>query len=320
MDLGTVSNESILTLMECPVCLDHITPPIRQCIEGHLVCIDCFPRLHHCPTCRSVMCEERNLAMEQVSRLLQYPCRYHPMGCKEAFPLNKKSAHERDCRYLQLKCPFHGQCAFSGPLTEVIPHLAADHAVTPVPVQPMGTLFYRAKHFYRRNIWNLIFSWDKNLFRFIVKHVHSSQVGRGENSNLLIAHVQYIGPDSMASRYAYGISLFDTDHRKTGHKFEGLVTSTLKPLESQCSKDDVFVTTFHQSRGYTDQWGNLNFIIRMKKMVDDERPEVPENMAVNDEPVASPASSDVTAVEDSDLIVGGVNVATVPATAVNVET
>ena len=86
--------------------------------------------------------------MEQVSRLLKYPCRYHPMGCKEAFPLAKKSAHERDCPYLQLKCPFHGQCAFNGSLADVVPHLAAEHSVTPVPVQPSGTLFYRAKVIY----------------------------------------------------------------------------------------------------------------------------------------------------------------------------
>ena len=58
--------------MECPVCLDHITPPIKQCVKGHLVCIDCFPRLHHCPTCRSAMCDERNLAMEQVLFIYSY--------------------------------------------------------------------------------------------------------------------------------------------------------------------------------------------------------------------------------------------------------
>ena len=45
-----------------------------------------------------------------------------------------------------------------------------------------------------------------NLFRFIVRHVHSSTVGRTENCNLLVAHVQYIGPDSMASKYAYRVS------------------------------------------------------------------------------------------------------------------
>ena len=127
------------------------------------------------------------------------------MGCKQSFPLSQKGAHERDCAFLQLKCPFHGQCVFNGSLADVVPHLAAEHAVTPVPVQPAGTLFYRAKNFYRRNIWTLIYSWDRpsNLFRFIVKHVHATQVGRTDNCNLLIAHIQYIGPESMASRYDY---------------------------------------------------------------------------------------------------------------------
>ena len=89
---------------------------------------------------------------------------------------------------------------------------------------------------------------------------------------MLIAHVQYIGAESMASRYAYQISLFDTESRATGHKFEGLVTSTMKPLESQCSKEaDIFVTTFHQAKTYTDQWANLNFIITMKKITDQQQ-------------------------------------------------
>ena len=90
---------------------------------------------------------------------------------------------------------------------------------------------------------------------------------------MLIAHIQYIGAESMASRYAYQISLFDTESRQTGHKFEGLVTSTMKPLESQCSKEaDIFVTTFHQAKNYTDQWANLNFIITMKKLEESSTP------------------------------------------------
>ena len=103
-----------------------------------------------------------------------------------------------------------------------------------------------------------------------MKHVHSSAIGRQENCNMLIAHVQYVGAETMASQYAYTISLFDTGSRATGHKFQGLVTSTLRPLESQCTKDaDIFVTTFHQARTYTDEWGNLNFIIGMKKLTDE---------------------------------------------------
>merc|ERR1712227_405093 len=157
LELGLVNTGSLLTLLECPVCLDHITPPIKQCVKGHLVCSDCFPRLPHCPTCRSPMSEERNLGMEQVARLLKFPCRYHPMGCTESYSLSQKEEHERNCPYLQLKCPFHGQCSFGGSLSAVVPHLKAEHSVTPVPVQPSGTLFYRAKFFFKRNLWNFIF-------------------------------------------------------------------------------------------------------------------------------------------------------------------
>ena len=81
-----------------------------------------------------------------------------------------------------------------------------------------------------------------------------------------LAHIQYIGPDSMASQYAYTINLFDADRRKQGPKFQGIVSSTLKPLESQVSKDEVFVTTFYTGRDYTDQFTNLNFIINMKAL------------------------------------------------------
>ena len=74
-----------------------------------------------------------NFNICQVSRLLKFPCRYHPMGCKEAHSLSAKAEHERNCPYLQLKCPFHGQCSFGGALSAVVPHLKSEHAVTPVP-------------------------------------------------------------------------------------------------------------------------------------------------------------------------------------------
>ena len=40
----------------------------------------------------------------------------------------------------------------------------------------------------------------------------------------------------MASEYTYRITLFDAERRKNRPKFEGAVSSTLKPLESQVSK------------------------------------------------------------------------------------
>ncbi|QQP41175.1 E3 ubiquitin-protein ligase [Caligus rogercresseyi] len=160
-----------------------------------------------------------------------------PWAANRPFPSAKRGLTKKTA-------PTSSSNALPRPI-EVVPHLAANHAVNPVPVQPTGLLFYRAKHFNRRNLWNLIYSWDNNLFRFIVKHIHADIVGRTENCNLLIAHIQY---------------------RQTGRKFDGLVSSTLKALESQCAKDDIFVTTFHRARDYTDKWGNLNFIIQMRKI------------------------------------------------------
>ncbi|CAB4061086.1 SIAH1 [Lepeophtheirus salmonis] len=165
LDLGSVSNTSILSLLECPVCLDHITPPIKQCTKGHLVCIDCFPS---CITVQHAVAISRKGLTKKTPIMLLTPFQYN----------------------------------------------LPEHCST---VQSNFTV-----------------------------HIHADIVGRSENCNLLIAHIQYIGPESMAARYAYGISLFDANNRRTGHKFEGLVSSTLKALESQCAKDDVFMRAAQQ--------------------------------------------------------------------------
>lgn len=61
------------------------------------------------------------------------------------------------------------------------------------------------QNFHRRLLWALIFMWDGNLFRFLVKTIHASNVGRSENGNLVIGHIQYVGPESMAARYSYQV-------------------------------------------------------------------------------------------------------------------
>jgi E3 ubiquitin-protein ligase SIAH1 len=59
-------NQGLIGLLECPVCMEYMGPPIHQCRRGHLVCSACKPKLPSCPTCRSRFTESRNLAMEKV--------------------------------------------------------------------------------------------------------------------------------------------------------------------------------------------------------------------------------------------------------------
>ncbi|XP_046665067.1 uncharacterized protein LOC124357374 [Homalodisca vitripennis] len=42
-------NQTLVSLLECPVCLDHATPPIFQCCKGHIVCQNCHPPPYHLP-------------------------------------------------------------------------------------------------------------------------------------------------------------------------------------------------------------------------------------------------------------------------------
>ncbi|EDV54069.1 uncharacterized protein LOC6554763 [Drosophila erecta] len=58
--------ESILRLVECPVCGVTISPPAMQCQNGHLLCVDCRIRSERCPVCRDFYTPRRALLAEQI--------------------------------------------------------------------------------------------------------------------------------------------------------------------------------------------------------------------------------------------------------------
>ena len=39
--------------LECPVCMDvPESLPIYQCLQGHIICNVCYPKVDNCPVCR----------------------------------------------------------------------------------------------------------------------------------------------------------------------------------------------------------------------------------------------------------------------------
>ena len=48
----TKSIEEKEEALECPVCLETAKAPIFMCLQQHLVCFSCQPRLDSCPQCR----------------------------------------------------------------------------------------------------------------------------------------------------------------------------------------------------------------------------------------------------------------------------
>ncbi|XP_065366325.1 uncharacterized protein LOC135959177 [Calliphora vicina] len=58
--------QTVLSLIECPVCLDTITPPAMQCQNGHLLCVNCRIHAEKCPVCRDRYYPRPALIAEQI--------------------------------------------------------------------------------------------------------------------------------------------------------------------------------------------------------------------------------------------------------------
>ena len=69
-----------MTLMECPICYDELSPPVYQCCNGHVVCKTCLERLEQsrareCPTCRVSMTQRiRCLVADESCRVKLFRC------------------------------------------------------------------------------------------------------------------------------------------------------------------------------------------------------------------------------------------------------
>ncbi|KAH7970165.1 hypothetical protein HPB49_000496 [Dermacentor silvarum] len=89
----------LLSIFECPVCLDTIMPPILLCMNGHLLCSTCGKDIAACPLCRANISNVRALAMEKVAERLPYPCKYSEYGCPTQPLLIAKPDHEKTCAF-----------------------------------------------------------------------------------------------------------------------------------------------------------------------------------------------------------------------------
>ncbi|CAI5449504.1 unnamed protein product [Caenorhabditis angaria] len=125
---GDDSNAEVLSVFECPVCLEYMLPPYMQCQSGHLVCSNCRPKLQCCPTCRGPTPSVRNLGLEKIANTVRFPCKFSNSGCALNFHHYEKVEHEELCEYRPYSCPCPGaSCKWQGGLPDVMDHLKRVH-------------------------------------------------------------------------------------------------------------------------------------------------------------------------------------------------
>ncbi|GAA0173051.1 ubiquitin-protein ligase [Lithospermum erythrorhizon] len=128
--LGKTSNTAVHELLECPVCMNMMYPPILQCPNGHTVCSKCKSKVRFCPICRHELGNIRCLALEKVAESLELPCVYQILGCQEIFPYHNRLRHEQNCKFHPFTCPYAGaDCPVTGQIKYLVEHLKNDHNV-----------------------------------------------------------------------------------------------------------------------------------------------------------------------------------------------
>lgn len=122
---------SVLCALECPVCRDHMPPPIRQCLGGHSICQSCFQKVEFCPVCRSHKDPiSRSWALEKIYESIQIPCKNAYAGClvsREGLAIRK---HQDECNYKTRICPFkdYEACSWNNLTSKLEAHLELSHA------------------------------------------------------------------------------------------------------------------------------------------------------------------------------------------------
>ncbi|PNY13129.1 E3 ubiquitin-protein ligase sinat5-like protein, partial [Trifolium pratense] len=200
---GTVTS-SVRELLECPVCLNAMYPPIHQCSNGHTLCSDCKPRVHdRCPTCWHELGNIRCLALEKVAASLELPCKYQ-------------------------------ECSVVGDIRYLVAHLKDDHKVD---MHSGCTFNHRYVKSNPQEVENA--TWMLTVFscfgQYFCLHFEAFQLGMAP---VYIAFLRFMGDDNEAKNYTYSLEVggngrkmtwqgvprsIRESHRKVRDSFDGLI-------------------------------------------------------------------------------------------------
>ncbi|CAH1644175.1 unnamed protein product [Spodoptera littoralis] len=228
-------NQSLLRLLECPVCLEWMEPPMSQCRRGHLVCGRCRARLASCPVCRTAFSSVRNRAMEGVADMLRYPCRH---GCGREVRLRRRAPHEASCTARRYHCPAP-PCARHPPLPhhDLAHHFQCKH----LPILKIG-----AKHKFSMKVNSE--QHDTWLIMALDEYFHL-RVDVDIRTWGVIVYVSYIGPKRKAKHYIYEVSVVG-QHNSRSVTYKRATHSDLESSSLNVSRQDCFHLTLDQALNF----------------------------------------------------------------------
>ncbi|XP_061377857.1 E3 ubiquitin-protein ligase siah-1-like [Danaus plexippus] len=228
-------NQNLLRLLECPVCLEWMEPPMCQCRRGHLVCGRCRARLAACPVCRTTFSSVRNRAMEAVTELLRYPCRY---GCGRETRLRRRGVHEASCAARRYRCPAP-PCADRPPLalTDLPQHFQTKH---------LSMLKVGRKHKFSMKVNT---EQHDHWLVMAVRELFHLRVDVDIRTWGVDVYVAYIGPKCNAAKYTYEVTVLG-QHNDRKLVYTRATHSDLESSSLNVSRQDCFHLTLDQALNF----------------------------------------------------------------------
>ncbi|KAF5298504.1 hypothetical protein FQR65_LT00046 [Abscondita terminalis] len=127
LNLKSAYSDTLLDEIECPICNEYMTPPIFICPTGHSICNSCRPKIRICPSCRSEIQNSRNFALEKLTTVLEYRCKYWGFGCNLRLNYRKVELHQQHCSYAFEECPFKSLGWCNDRDVDLIEHFRINH-------------------------------------------------------------------------------------------------------------------------------------------------------------------------------------------------
>ncbi|KAF7833422.1 E3 ubiquitin-protein ligase SINA-like 10 [Senna tora] len=96
-----------IDLLDCPICLEPLKPPISHCHNGHILCSSCCTHLKNiCPICTTSIGSTRIRTLENLLESTKCFCPNKKFGCEETISYYDRNVHARtSCTYVPCTCP-----------------------------------------------------------------------------------------------------------------------------------------------------------------------------------------------------------------------
>lgn len=246
------NDECIMSVLECPVCMDTMRAPILQCQNGHNICSVCKLQLRNCPTCRGQFIETWSLALEKLSQRIPFSCANSERGCMEKLSIQNKMKHEISCLYRIHKCLLGhpGSCSWEGLRTDILQHAKEKHEVC--------AFDSRVDRFSEYEEWKetmegaVLCTLSEELFLLRKK--------RDSNKRKYYEAVQYIGPVENALKYRYKHHLVSPD----GHKemtVKCTAQSDTESMEQIIKTGKCFIIDYDTARTFVGRDGRIGWTV-----------------------------------------------------------